>query len=67
VTAGKSSRFIINGERTAARRYILCGSSRYIAISQIDRGLFTSYLTFISIIKLFKQVREVGHQGICAI
>jgi len=29
--------------------------------------LFTSYLTFVSFIKVFKQVREVGHQGLCAI
>jgi len=29
--------------------------------------LFTSYLTIVSFIKVFKQVREAGHQGVCGI
>jgi len=43
-----------NGGRTEARRHILCGSSRWIAIYQIDRELL--------FINVLTQVREVSCQ-----
>jgi len=38
-------------------RHILCGSSRQIAIYQIDR-VATSYLTFVSFINVFTRLRK---------
>jgi len=60
-------RFYTNGGQTAAGRHVLCGSSSYIAISQIDSELSLSYLMFVSFIKVFTRIRMVSCQGINAI
>jgi len=58
--SGKAGMFIVynNGGRIAGRRHILCGSSRWTVISQIYR-VVASYLTFVSFINVFTQVREI--------
>ena len=50
-----------NGGKTAARQHVSCGSSSWIAMSQIDSGLF------VSIINVFTRIRMVSWREIYAI